>query len=122
MLAQLGSRDDAHISAQTGNEWYSFAIEKGTASPTILAAIADESATVPSVDSVSQSPDVVNPSGDNISYSPPVTPETDSRYLTLARDPQKNEFELRRLVKKAAEQWGAIKQDIIFDPIMLSAL
>lgn len=48
----------------------------------------------------------------DVSYSPaPVTRETDSRYLSLARDPQKNESELRRLVKEAAEQWGAIKQD-----------
>ncbi|MBR4336222.1 MAG: hypothetical protein IKP74_07195 [Clostridia bacterium] len=86
---------------------YSFAIEKGTASPTILAAIADESATVPSVDSVAQSPAVVNLSGENTSYSPAsVIPETDSRYLSLARDPQKNESELRRLVKEAAEKAG----------------
>ena len=43
----------------------------------------------------------------DISYSPaPVTPETDSRYLELARDPQKNESELRRLVKEAAEKAG----------------
>lgn len=41
----------------------------------------------------------------DIRYSP-VTRETDSRYLSLARDPQKNESELRRLVKEAAEKAG----------------
>ena len=46
--------------------------------------------------------DKANP---DIRYSP-VSPSTDSRYLELARDPQKNESELRRLVKEAAEKAG----------------
>lgn len=44
---------------------------------------------------------------DGVSYSPAsVSRETDARYLELARDPQKNESELRRLVKEAAEKAG----------------
>lgn len=50
-------------------------------------------------------PGFTKPSDTSLSPAP-VTPETDSRYLELAKEPKKNDSELRRLVKDAAEKAG----------------